>query len=330
MESQTVGIDVSAKTLVVEVEPVSGRVERFELANSAAGHRALIKHLTKKGRTARVCLEATGVYSLDLALALDRASRIEVMVLNPRAARRFAEALMTRSKSDPVDANVLRQFATRMPFVPWQAPTAEALELRAITRRIHALVRTQTQEKNRLHAATATTMAAIIHEDLELNLAQLATRIKSLRAAAAALVDRSPELSRRLQRILSIPGFGEVSALQILGEIALLPDGMTVRQWVAHAGLDPRHHNSGSSVHRPPRISKAGNKYLRAPLYMPALVAIRHQPRIGAFYQELKRRQKKPLQAIVAVMRKLLHAIFGVITSDTPFAAEKLLPSRRA
>ncbi len=77
----------------------------------------------RRGRKVRVCLESTGTYGLDLALALHRAVGIEVMVLNPRAARNFAKALMRRSKTDPIDARVLREYVRRMEFVPWHPPT---------------------------------------------------------------------------------------------------------------------------------------------------------------------------------------------------------------
>jgi transposase len=98
---------------------------------------------------------------------------------------------------------------------------------------------------------------------------------------------------------------------------------MTVRQWVAHAGLDPRHVQSGSSIHKPARISKAGNKYLRAALYMPALVAIQHEPNVAAFYDKLVARAKTKMQANIAVMRKLLHAIFGMLKNGANFDGEK-------
>ena len=82
---------------------------------------------------------------------------------------------------------------------------------------------------------------------------------------------------------------------------------------MAHAGLDPRHVKSGTSIHKPARISKAGNKYLRAALYMPALVAIQHEPNVAAFYDKLVASGKTKMQAIIAVMRKLLHAIFRML-----------------
>ncbi len=99
---------------------------------------------------------------------------------------------------------------------------------------------------------------------------------------------------------------------------------MDVRQWVAYAGLDPRHHTSGSSVEKKPRISKAGNQHLRRALYMPALVAIVHEPHLCAFYQHLLARGKCKMQALVAVMRKLLHAIFGMFKHHQAFDGSKV------
>ena len=93
------------------------REEVQTFSNNATGHQALLGYLlhrNRKGR-ARVCLEASGNYSLDLALTLHAHPRVEVSVVNPRRARRFAESLGERSKTDPVDAHVLCQYAVRMP-----------------------------------------------------------------------------------------------------------------------------------------------------------------------------------------------------------------------
>ncbi len=118
----------------------------------------------------------------------------------------------------------------------------------------------------------------------------------------------------------------DVSALNLLGELALLAPNLTVRQWVAHSGLDPAHHDSGSSVHRRARISRAGNRYLRRALYMPALVAVRHDPHLRAFYHALIARHKAKLQALMAVARKMLHAIFGMFRGRTDYDGSRLFP----
>jgi transposase len=56
---------------------------------------------------------------------------------------------------------------------------------------------------------------------------------------------------------------------------------------------------------------------------MPALVALRRDPNVKAFYAKLVAKGKTKMQAIVAVMRKLLHAIHGMLRSDTNFTGEK-------
>jgi transposase len=324
-----VGIDVSAETFVIVVERRGSLLGPKEFANDPAGHRKLCRSLSRGGRTARVCLEASGIYHLDLALALVRTPGIEVMVANPRAMRAFAQALAERSKTDPLDAGVSLEFLKRMPFQPWEPPAPEILALRALSRRIAALTKTTTQEKNRLHAALhARELTDLMVPEIESHLAYLASSIDRLAEKARSLIAGSPELERRYQHLISIKGIAKTSATRLLAELAVLPSDMDVRQWIAHSGLDPRHFESGSSVHKPSRISKAGNRHLRAALYMPALVAVQHEPRVRAFYEKLVQRGKKPIQALVAVMRKLLHSIYGMFQNDQDFRGEKFYAIR--
>jgi transposase len=321
------GIDVSAAQLVVVCEGEDGKYRQRSFPNRASGHQALIRWLQENGTRVRVCLEATGLYSLDLALALHAAAGIEVAVLNPKTVNRFA-ATLCRSKTDPADAQVLAEYARRMPFQLWQPPSSTALQLRAITRHIAALTQQHTRESNRLHAALASTASsACVRQDLKRSLRDLEHRAEKMRDAALALIEQDAELRPRFALLLSMPGIGEVSVLHLLGELALLARGLTVRQWVAHSGLDPAHHDSGSSVHKPSRISRAGNRYLRRALYMPALVAVRHDPHLRAFYQALLARHKAKLQALMAVARKMLHAIFGMFRCHTDYDGSHLLPN---
>ena len=318
-----VGIDVGARNLKLLIEGAR-KQQGLELPNTASGHRQLIRRLTKGGCSARVALEASGIYSLDLALALHRAPRIEVMVVNPRAARDFAKAFLLRSKTDDLDASVLLEFVRRMPFVSWQPPRQAALALRAFARRIAALVKIRSQEKNRLHAAEhCREMPAAIRRDIEVNLRHLERRIQRLEEQAVDVVWEDRVLRHDLVVLTSIRGVARASALQILAELRVLPDDLSPRQWVAHAGLDPRTFESGESVAKPARISRVGNRYLRSALYMPALVASRYEPHVKAFYDELIARGKKPKQALVAIMRKLLHSMHGMLSSGTDFDGEK-------
>jgi transposase len=118
------GIDVSARKLAVR-GCREGKEQEREFSNDAEGHRDLRKWL---GKNSRVCLEATGVYHLQLALMLVGAG-VEVMVINPRVAKDFGRALANRSKTDKVDAGTLLEYVRRMEFVDWQAPREARLFL---------------------------------------------------------------------------------------------------------------------------------------------------------------------------------------------------------
>ena len=322
--SNWVGVDVGAKELVVAIEVLGKLQPTIVLENTPDDHRKLIALVTKRGRSARAVLESTGVYGLDLALALHRAKRVEVMVANPRAISQFAGARLQRSKTDRLDAETLLEFAKRMPFEPWQPPAAEILDLRAISRRIESLTKTATQEKNRLHASDAfLEHSTVVHDDITLHIEQLEERIRNLRDRALDRIASHPKLKENFAHITSIKGIANGAGIQLLAELTVLPQDMTVRQWVAHAGLDPRQHQSGSSVHKPARISKTGNTHLRRALFMPALVAAQWEPHVRAFYEKLLARGKTKMQANVAVMRKLLHAIYGMLKRDEDFVGEK-------
>jgi transposase len=318
------GIEVSSHLLVVALRIQDHDQPLREFPNTSEGHQAVLRFLARSGRSVRVAMESTGLYGLDLALTLHQAG-VEVMVANPRAVRHFAQALAERSKNDRLDAQVLRQYAARMPFEPWRPPAAAAFKLVAVARRLEALTQMMAQEKNRLHAASLSrALPSVIRVDVQRSIGTQERAIARLTAAALEFVLSDPLLARRYELLLSIPGFGPTSALHTLAELTLLPAGMDVRQWVAYAGLDPREYTSGTSVRKKVRISKAGNKHLRRALYMPALVAVQHQANLRAFYEHLLARGKTKLQALVATMRKLLHAIYGMFKHDQLFDGHKV------
>lgn len=320
------GIDVSAGSLAVALIESDQPLSQRQFANSSSGHKALITWLGKRKATVRVSLEATGIYSLDLALALHAHPHIELAVLNPKLVNRFAQALV-RSQSDTSAALVLAEYSQRMPFAAWVAPSRTGLQLRTLARHIDSLVAQQTRELNRLHALESSrTAPRAVVQDIKRALAFLARRIAKIRSAARKTIAADTQLEERFQLLTATPGIGEISATQLLAETVLLAPGLTVRQWVAHSGLDPAHHDSGTSVHKRPRISRAGNRHLRRALFMPALAAVRCDPHLKAFYEALQTRHKTKLQALVAVARKLLHAIYGIFKTRTPYDGNKLFP----
>ncbi len=316
-----VGIDVSYKgvVIVISVDGKTYKAKTFD--NKASGYKAIIKSLSKLKGDVQVCIEATGIYHFDLAVALSRAENIRVMVINPKASHNFAKVLMKRSKTDAIDAEILATYCERMPFEAWERPVDETITIRAIARRITSLNKLKTQTKNQLHALNATeeTPELVIEHTQEL-IELLEKQIEALRDSALKVIDEHDDLAKPFNLIISIKGIAQASGIQILAELMVLPKELNARQWVAYAGLDPRIFESGSSVMKKPRISKAGNKYLRQALYMPALVAMRFDPNIKGYYcHMIEDNGLKKMQAICAVMRKLLHAIHGMLKAKKEF-----------
>jgi transposase len=325
------GVEVSAEELIVALRRNGAGQLLKSFPNTPEGHRAIVRYLARKGRLVQVCLESTGVYGLDLALLLAAQPGIQVRVANPRAVRHFAQALMERNKNDRVDAVVLLEFAARLPFQPWQPPSRPALHLCALARRLEAITDLCAAEKNRLHATQAAqALPQIIRQDLERSIRFHQRAAERLAREALRIIASDAQLQLRFNLLDTIPGIGQTSALQILAELVMISSDLDVRQWVAYAGLDPREYTSGSSVHKKVRISKAGNRHLRRALYMPALVAVRHDPYLRAFYDHLQARGKLKMQALVAVERKLLHAIYGMFKHQQAYDGTKVYRLKEA
>ena len=312
------GIDVGAEELVLIIRNngISYKPQKF--ANTPADRARLVKKLVKLPGIL-VCLEATGVYHFDLSVALHDAG-VALMVVNPKSSHNFAKALMKNSKTDAVDADTLAQYAERMDFVAWTRPSDEKIALRSFARRIDALTRQKAAAKNQLYALSASQEnPKAVLRDVKLAISQLEKRIARLAKESQALIGKHAELERVFLLLTSVKGIAETSAIALMGELLLLPPGLSHREWVKFAGLDPRAFDSGKSVHKKARLSKAGNRHIRAALYMPALSAKQHDPHVKAYFQHLLDNGKLKLQAVCAVMRKLLHAIHGMLKHDKPF-----------
>ena len=314
-----VGIDVSAKTLSVAWRDNHQCSRAEDYPNTRAGHDGIIRDLGV-GRPVRVALEATGVYHLDLALFLHESPDVEVMVVNPKASHNFGQAMLSRSKTDAGDAALLLMFCERMPWVNWCPPSVAAFELRSLSRYGTSLRLRLSAEKTRLKQCDASNQGSrFIREDIVQGISELKVRIDRIQAESLLIITYDEGLERLFTLLQTAPGFGEVAGVQLLAELAVLPADMNAKEWTAHAGLDPRRHESGTSIKRQTRISKVGNRYIRRSLFMPALVAFRHDEHVAGFYNHLIVKGKPGKVAVVAVMRKLLHAAWGMFRTGQPW-----------
>lgn len=302
----------------------NGRREAGTLDNDPASMRAFLTGRCKQAKRLRVLAEATGVYYLEVML-LAHELGAEVMVINPRMAHHFAKAINQHNKTDKLDAAMLLECLKRMPFEAWQPPRKTWRQLRSFGRFLVQLTEDGVAARNRLHALSSTPDSpALLRAELKRMITSNDKRIERLRAEAIALIRADDYLKQRFEALVTIKGVAETSAVSILSELVTLPPTLSSRACVCHAGLDPRVHESGTSVHKAPRISRHGNKYLRRAMFHPALSACQHDPGAQAFKTRLLERGKKKMQANVAVMRKMLTAAWAITRNPAPYDPARL------
>jgi transposase len=311
---EILGIDVG-KHEMHAVLLLHDRSTSKSVANSAAGFKQLQTWLrNRKVEKVHACLEATGGWSEDLAIALCEAGHV-VSLVNPMRIKAFAKSEMLRTKTDRIDAALIARFCRMHAPNPWTPPAPEIRALQGLIRRYQSLVQMRTEEQNRLEAPM---VASVVKASIEATLAHLNREIERVEREIGQLFDRHPPLHRQRELLTSIPGIGETTAARILGEMPNIAEFRNVKAVAAYAGLSPRHHESGS-IHFPSRIAKTGNASLRTALYFPAISAMRYNPLLRRFADRLRERGKPSMTIIAAVMRKLLTLAYGVLKSGRSF-----------
>jgi transposase len=319
-----VGIDVSKKKIDVEVL-LNGKAKSKVLGNSPGAHQQLIDWLSKfKAPLAEmhVCMEATGVYYEQLAFAL-HAAGLKVSVVNPACIKGFAQTENLRNKTDAVDAGLIARYCARMTPGLWVPPPLEQRQLRAWSVRLQAMKDMRQQEENRVEAHTISGMdqvAAHVNE----HIVWLDTEIAKLEKDIDDHIDRHPGLKKDADLLKSIPGIGTTTVAKVLGQVGNVRRFANAKAFAAYLGVTPRQRNSGSSVRGRTMISRIGHSSMRSALYMPALVAKRYNPVLRGFADRLLATGMAKKAVVGAVMHKLAHLIYGVLTNGKPFDPQYL------
>jgi transposase len=308
------GIDVGKR----EMHAVLLRGDRStskSVPNTTAGFKQLQTWLrNRKVENLHACLEATGGWSEDVAIALTDVG-FSVSLVNPMRVKAFAQSEMLRTKTDQIDAALIARFCRMHAPLIWVPPPPEIRLLQGLVRRYQSLVQMRTDEQNRRQAPM---IGGAVEDSITSTLEHLDRELDRVDREIQRLFDQHPPLGRQRDLLLSIPGIGATTAARILGEMPNIAEFRDVKAVAAYAGLSPRHYESGS-LRRPSRIAKTGNANLRKALYFPAISAMRFNPVLRAFADRLRERRKSNLTIIAAAMRKLLTLAYGVLKSGQVF-----------
>ncbi len=312
-----VGIDVGKSKLDVALLNDLGKVRSHVFLNDSKGHAALIGWVRARtgSDSVRVCMEATGPYCEAPAIALADAGFV-VSVVNPARVKGFAQSELVRNKTDRADAALLVRFGQTMQPEAWIAPPVEVRELRALVDRLQSLKDMHQQETNRLEGAMNQPGMRV---SIESHLQWLQANMKDLERQIDDHIDRHPGLREDARLITSIPGLGSTTAAKVLAYIGDARRFKSGKALAAFIGVTPKLKLSGSSVRGRSTISRSGHAGMRHSLFMPAMVARKHNPLVSAFGDRLKDSGHVPKAVIAACMHKLVLLIYGVLNSSTPF-----------
>ena len=290
----TIGIDISKDRL--DAYRLSDG-QRLQVMNDEPGRKALIGWIGKADPPL-VVFEATGAYHRQLEARLGARS-VPFAKVNPRQARRFAEATGRLAKTDRIDAAMLARMGAVLDLAGQAAPGKALLELRELAAARRALIKDRAAAKTRLGVAAL----PLVRRQLEARLRQIEAQLATIDTAMAERVAEDEEMARKRDILVSIPGIGETTALAMLVEMPELGT-LGPKQAASLAGLAPISRQSGK-WQGSERI-RGGRAPLRHAIYMPALVAARFNPALKATYQRLRLAGKPAKLAITSLMRKLV------------------------
>lgn len=315
------GVDVAQKELVVTLgkmyEDFSISLYAYKVfKNSQSGFIALInwikRLLKEEASQVHYIMEATGVYHQKFAYYLTDI-QAKVSVVLPNKISNYMRTLDVKTITDKTCSEAIARFGLERKLDYWKKPKDVYRELQQLTRERDQIVNERVVVKNQLHAEQSEAMPNTRSlERLESRIKFLSSQEKEIKIDISEIIKTDIELKSEIERMTSVPGIGELTAVIILAETNGFELIRNKKQLVSYAGLDVKEKQSGTSVKSKPRISKKGNRSIRKAMHFPALVAVKWDDNYRDTYARLVSKHGIKMKALVSVQRKLLEMAYIV------------------
>lgn len=311
-----VGIDLSKANLEVAAQGL-----HLKVPNNRTGFAEIVKAVRALRRRAQYAWEADRVHARALQQYLVT-NKCRFSPLSAFKVRQFAKATGRMAKTDYIDAEVIAEYATTFrppPLIPWSRLQARLID---VMRRRNQLLRALRDQKMQV--------AQIWDKDLKQDglalIKNLAASVRQLEVTAESLVKSCPKTAAKYHVLCNVPGIARKSAVHLLAEMPEL--GMLNRRQVAAlAGLAPVNWESGTNPGV--RHIRGGRQSLRTSIYMAAQVAARFNPVLSKFFKRLRGQGKPYRVAIIAVMRKLLIYLNGLVRDAPEEPPIEFVPTKK-
>jgi transposase len=316
-----IGIDISKATLDTSIlSPADTKTLLYEqFSNNAKGFTRLLKWVKQHSEGVpvenwRVCMENTGIYSLELNCFLHEKGVWQCLE-NALQIKRSMGVL--RGKSDKADSGTIALYAYRFQdkLKPYVLPSKTLLRLRALFAQRERLVRLHVQVQLGIKSLKGYEKQLVkdIQKQNEVLLKSLAVQIKTIDKALSECLKEDDDLQHKAKLMQSVPGVG----LQTTTYLLIVSRGMesfaTPRQFACYSGCAPFEHSSGTSLRGKPKVHFIANKKMKMLLHMAAINAITFNEELKTYYQRKVAEGKNPMSVVNAVRFKLICRIFSVL-----------------
>jgi len=319
MDESIIGIDISKQKFDATIFLKDGKQRHRVFSNIKEGFEQLKKWLEYLGvKEAHCCMEATGCYGDPLAFFMHEKG-YKVSIVNPARIKAYAKSEGARTKTDKVDSQIIARFCKAHRPLLWAPLSPAEQQLKELYRCLQSIQEDRGRLSNRLEKiGKKTTFISKVWQDLLMLVEQ---KKKDVESQIYDLLQNNKELRVQVDLLKTIPGVKDKTAVAILSELPNIKNFKNAKEAAAFAGLTPYVRQSGTSLRGKGVLSKVGSPQLRKALYMPAIVAKNHNPLLKEFSARLSKKGKHSMTIIAAVMRKLLHIIFGVLKTQKPFTS---------
>lgn len=309
-----IGIDVSYQTLDVAFQTEKEVWEWLNVSNDLKGFRKLFEKVEKEDT---VVMEASGPYYLQVAMFLYE-KKIKVCVENPLVIKRYSQMLLQRAKTDKKDAQVIARYGMVHNPKQWKPDSETNLQIKQAYSGLELVNKQIRQTNAQLHAFESTGM---LDKELKKDLKGM---IRHLERKSEKIEKRINDMAAQeyrglLQRLQTIPGIGEKTAVFL----AVLTDGFRkfdhYKQLVAYVGFSPRIYQSGTSVRGKGHICKMGKSQVRKLLYLCSWTAKKANKSCKEMYDRLNEKGKPEKVIKIAIANKLIKQAFAIAKNETTF-----------
>ncbi len=325
-----IGIDISKALLdVCVISPSETITDHYhQFCNNSTGFIQLMKWLKQKSEAVvvedwRVCMENTGIYSLELNCFLHEQGIWQSMENALQIKRSMG---VVRGKTEKADCKTIALYAYRFydRLKPYVLPGETLLRLRALFSQRERLVSIHSQllVANQSMKGYARELVKDIQNQNEILLKNLAGEIKAIDKSLKECLQEDRELRNKAKLIQSVPGIGQQTAAYLLIVSRGMKSFATAREFACYSGCAPFEHSSGTSVRGKTKVHYIANRKMKMLLHMAALNAITFNDELKTYYQRKVAEGKNPMSVLNAVRFKLICRIFSVIKRNEEYQKE--------